>query len=276
MLWAAREARLRRCELIIAYVVPTAGGRTIEGTGGQAAGTTTEVLESNAAAASRRVPEIVIGTLLLHGSVSDRLVELSQQSVLIVVGVDITVPRSAHGVLGPVEDRVVTQARCPVVTVNGPVRDTVGETPVVAVGWVDSPSGRRALRVAVEEAAARGASLTVVSAGATPGGDGGPAGGTRTGRSLQDSLAGFADAHPDVPVDVVHARAQPAEALVRHSVGADLLVIGSHHSGNRFSIRTGPVVEQVIRRATCPVMLVGRLANHVSNGRNPAAENWVG
>lgn len=224
----------------------------------------------NALAASRREPEIAVGTVLLRGSVSDRLVELSESSELVVLGVDTTVPRPMHGLLGPVEDRVVGQAHCPVVTVNGPVPDTKRVSPVVAFGWVDTRTGHRALRVAADEAVLHGASLTVISAGWPLGTDADPAGSTEADRSLRERLAAYERTHADVSVDIVHARAGAAEALLRHSGGADLLVIGSYHTADRFSIRTGAVAEQVIRGATCPVMLVGRRMALSPTGRAPA------
>jgi nucleotide-binding universal stress UspA family protein len=39
---------------------------------------------------------------------------------------------------------------------------------------------------------------------------------------------------------------------------AALLVLGSHHSEQAWSIRVGPIAEELMRRSPCPVMLVGR------------------
>jgi hypothetical protein len=48
------------------------------------------------------------------------------------------------------------------------------------------------------------------------------------------------------------------QTLVSHSTHASLLVIGSHHSDDRWSIRIGLTAGAVLRQATgCPVMLVG-------------------
>jgi nucleotide-binding universal stress UspA family protein len=263
--WAAREARIRHCQLLIAHVAPTEISLAIGGAqrAGEPART---ILELTAAAASTREPGIPIGTLLLHGRVSDQLVELSRSALLLVLGVDTAVPRPAHGVLGPVEDRIVAQAQCPVVTINGPLAETERTHPTVAVGWVDNQTGRRALGMAAAEAEAHGGSLSIVFA--TPTADGAPAYALprEDDASLHAVLAGLADTYPGVPIDVVHARAEPAEALLRHSAGADLLVIGSYHTDDRFSIRIGPVGTETIRRASCPVMLVGRLAERSHNG----------
>ena len=39
---------------------------------------------------------------------------------------------------------------------------------------------------------------------------------------------------------------------------AALLVSGAHHSEQSWSIRLGPVAEELMRLSRCPVMLVGR------------------
>jgi nucleotide-binding universal stress UspA family protein len=208
-----------------------------------------------------------VATLLVQGSVSDRLVELSRSAVLIALGVDAAVTRPAHGVLGPVEDRVIAQALCPVVTVNGTVPQTERLRPMVVVGWVDNQTARRALGQAAAEARARGGSLTVVSADSESDRTVSPAAATREDPSLSAALAALTVDYPNLPVDVVYDRAEPGEALLSHAAGAaDLLVIGCHHSGDPFSIRIGPVASQAIRDAPCPVMLVGRLADSARHG----------
>ena len=254
LLWAARECGLRGCELLIVYVAYPVGNHH-EDFRAEDTGRAQSMLEASAAIASGREPAVAVSTLLLTGAVSDRLVALSETAALIVVGVDPAVARPLHGILGPVEDRVTAQAHCPVVTVNGPLQPIRRRRPMVIVGWVDSPSGRRALTAAAAEADALSGSLTVVLAdpdaalGATP-----------RDTALMTSLAGMADGHPTLLIDTVGTRDDPAEALVRYSAGSDLLVVGCHHSRDRISTRIGPVATVLIRSALCPVMLVGRAA----------------
>jgi nucleotide-binding universal stress UspA family protein len=165
-----------------------------------------------------------------------------------------------------VEDRVIAQALCPVVTVNGTVPQTDRLRPMVVVGWVDHQTARRALSQAAAEARARGGSLTVVSADPDNHRTASRAAEIRKDPSLSAALAALTVDYPNLPVDVVHARAEPGEALLSHAAGADLLVIGCHHSGDPLSIRIGPVASQAIRGAPCPVMLVGRLADSARHG----------
>lgn len=70
------------------------------------------------------------------------------------------------------------------------------------------------------------------------------------------------------PLKTVHADDEPAESLLRAADGAQLLVVGGHHSDDRWSTRLGPVPTSVLHRAPCPVVVVGELPNKVlSMGR---------
>ena len=62
---------------------------------------------------------------------------------LLVLGVASARPRADHGVLGPVEDRVVVHAHCPVVTVNGPGPIVGQDYDKIVVGWTEGTTGRR-------------------------------------------------------------------------------------------------------------------------------------
>ena len=73
------------------------------------------------------------------------------------------------------------------------------------------------------------------------------------------SVARNLPARPNLSIRISHeVTDDPAEALIRAADAADLLVIGCHHSADRWSIRTGPVAEAVMRGASCPVMLVSQ------------------
>jgi nucleotide-binding universal stress UspA family protein len=256
LLWAARECRLRRCDLLIVHVASASGGDG-DGQRGDGADRVRSMLEDSATFASGREPTVAVSTMLTLGPVSDRLVELSRSATLIVLGLTQAVARPLHGILGPVEDRVAAQAHCPVVTVNGPLQRTDRIRPRVVVGWIDNPSGHGALTAAAGEADARRGSLTVVSADLNTNPDTTQSGPPR-GEVLSAALTELAESHKGLLIDTVYAPGDPAQALLRHSAGSDLLVVGCHHSGNRHSTRIGPVAAELIRSATCPVMLVGR------------------
>ena len=115
VLWAAQEARIRRSVLLVTHIdPPTAYAPDLH----DAATACHWLLANGATIASEAQPSVAVGTLLLSGAISDELIRLSRSAALIVVGIDRDVPRAAHGAIGSIEDRVVVQAHCPVVTVS--------------------------------------------------------------------------------------------------------------------------------------------------------------
>jgi len=257
VLWAAQEARIRRSVLLVTHIdPPSAYAPDLH----DAATAGHRLLANSATVASAAQPSVAVGTLLLTGSISDELIRLSQSAALIVVGVDHDVPRAAHGAIGSIEDRVAVQAHCPVVTVSAAPQE-VDDRRYVAVGWTHDPSGARALAAAVAVAAGRGASLTVVPgptlAGEAPGS---PKPGGPTAHDLHQALADVALQHPAMTVTVDWPVSNWVQTLIGHSVHASLLVIGSHHSDDWWSVRVGTTAGAVLRQASGPVMLIGRSA----------------
>jgi nucleotide-binding universal stress UspA family protein len=78
----------------------------------------------------------------------------------------------------------------------------------------------------------------------------------REARLLSESLAGFADRYPDVPVRHVIAYDRPAQALVDHSSGARLLVVGTRGRGPLSGAILGSTSRAVGKLAHCPVAIV--------------------
>jgi nucleotide-binding universal stress UspA family protein len=257
VLWAAEEARIRHNVLLVTHIdQPAAYAPDLH----DAATACHRLLLSCATLASDAQPSVAVGTLLLSGSISDELISLSHSATMLVVGVDREVPRASHGVIGSVEDRVVVQAHCPVVTVSAPAPRGRDDR-YVAVGWIDDASGSGMLAVAVAEAAARRVALTIV-----PGPPVTVEAGPRmlpavqtdpADPNLQAALTATAREHPELTVTVDWPVTDWAQAMVDHSTHASLVVVGSHHSDDRWSIRAGATAELILRQATGPVMLIG-------------------
>jgi nucleotide-binding universal stress UspA family protein len=150
VLWAAREARLRSATLTLVHVRSAMSE-------GRVAGDDTEkdaetLLAVRAAEASEFEPGMTIRHRLVEsGSISEQLIELSGAAALLVLGVASARPRADHGLLGPVEDRVVVHAHCPVVTVNGPGPIVGQGYDKIVLGWTEGATGRRALEAAADE-----------------------------------------------------------------------------------------------------------------------------
>lgn len=58
-------------------------------------------------------------------------------------------------------------------------------------------------------------------------------------------------------LETVQADDEPAEALLRAAQDAQLLVVGCHHSDDRWSTRLGPVPASILHSSPCPVVVVG-------------------
>jgi nucleotide-binding universal stress UspA family protein len=256
VLWAAREARLRSATLELAHVRSSVGDdRAV----GDAESEAENLLSVRAGEASELEPGITITPRIYEsGSISTQLIELSGAAALLVVGVASARPRADHGLLGPVEDRVVVHAKCPVVTVNGPGPIVGQDYDKIVVGWTEGTTGRRALEAAAEEAALRGSLLSVVTI--TPSATDSAAVSSRMNveQVLIDSIHRIESAYPGLRIDVTHRSGQVVTELEESLDRAALLVVGSHHSEQSWSIRIGPIAEELMRLSRCPVMLVGR------------------
>jgi nucleotide-binding universal stress UspA family protein len=258
VLWAAREARLRSATLTLVHVRSAMSE-------GRVAGDDTEkdaetLLAVRAAEASEFEPGLTIRHRLVEsGSISEQLIELSGAAALLVLGVASARPRADHGLLGPVEDRVVVHAHCPVVTVNGPGPIVGQGYDKIVLGWTEGATGRRALEAAADEAALRGSLLSVVTVSPR-------AAYARAVSSEQesveqaliDSIRRIESTHLGLPIDVTHRSGDVAAELEQSLDRAALLVSGAHHSEQSWSIRLGAVAEELMRLSRCPVMLVGR------------------
>jgi nucleotide-binding universal stress UspA family protein len=256
--WAAREARLRGATLTLVHVRPSVSEDRAAGVDAQSEAE--RLLSVRAAEASELEPGITITPRLYESrSISEQLIELSGAADLLVVGVASARPRADHGVLGPVEDRVVVHAHCPVVTVNGPGPIVGQDYDKIVLGWTEGTTGRRALEAAADEAALRGSLLGVVSV--SPAAAYAPAVPNErvsVEQALIDSIHRIESTHRGLRIDVTHRSGHVVRELQQSLDRAALLVLGSHHSEQAWSIRIGPVAEELMRLSPCPVMLVGR------------------
>ncbi|CAN5786502.1 universal stress protein [soil metagenome] len=158
----------------------------------------------------------------------------------------------------------------------------------VIAGVDGSPRSLAALRLAVKEAAWRGAVLEAVSvyappqfleaqptsaisgtamwAGVSPTHDAPDTLGERRDRverQARERAAGMlaqfissAGVDPDSVSRSVVSDQRPARALVRLSAGAELLVVGSRGRGGFAGLLLGSVSQQCSQHAACPVMIV--------------------
>lgn len=259
VLWAAGEARLRSATLTLAHVSSSVNeDRAADHLANQAE----TLLMALAAEASELEPGIAITPRLYESkSVSKKLTQLSGAATLLTLGVNSARPRANHGLLGPIEDRVVASARCPVVTVNGPSPIVGRAYDKIVVGWTWGTTGRRALQAAAEEAALRRSLLSIVTIPPTSP----PSEQMNVEQVLIDSIRGIETTYPGLRIDLTHRSGHVVTELERALERAALLVLGCHHSEQPWSIRLGPVAEESMRFSRCPVMLVGRRGREGTN-----------
>jgi nucleotide-binding universal stress UspA family protein len=75
-------------------------------------------------------------------------------------------------------------------------------------------------------------------------------------KELADAIQAAKDRHPGLEVDGILAEDTPGHQLVDQSVGATMLVVGSHHRGRLSEFLGLSVSATCAQRADCPVVIV--------------------
>ncbi|MBE3073383.1 MAG: universal stress protein [Actinobacteria bacterium] len=190
-----------------------------------------------------------------------------------------TVVLGSHGrgaihtaLLGSVTHQVAVHGHCPVVVVReNSAQAGVGSGRVV-VGVDGSEASGPALGYAFAHAASTGCGILVVHTwwwepleGVNLGegvilGEGWTGDWTQIANQeetlVAESLAGWMQKYPDVPVLRHVVRGDPVAELLEKSHGASLLVVGSRGRGGFIGMLLGSVSRRVLKRATCPVAVV--------------------
>ena len=136
-------------------------------------------------------------------------------------------------------------------------------SPTVTVGVDVADHAGEILRIAVDAARARGATLHVLHTWSFPtayddvvmtrvdADEWAP----RATAEVQAALDGLGDLMTELPVRIEAKHMKPAEALIRASHDADLVVIGRHDPLTPLGSHLGPVARAVLAGAECPVLL---------------------
>ncbi|HET8768479.1 MAG TPA: universal stress protein [Pedococcus sp.] len=199
-----------------------------------------------------------------HGSAAPMLVDASRDATMVVVGAR---GRGAlrSAMLGSTSLDVAAHAHSPVVVVRE-LSQVLPDHPGVVVGIDGSAISEAALGEAFHQADARGLPLTVVHAWfldyagtglAVLATDAQMAEIAQEERSVADeSVARWSARYPGVHVREHVLNAHPVQALVDHSKGAELLVVGTRGRGGFGGLVLGSVSQGVLHHAHCPVMVV--------------------
>ncbi|MCF0096368.1 universal stress protein [Micromonospora sp. MH99] len=211
--------------------------------------------------AHKTASDLAVTAAVVDGPATPVLLRESRDAALLVLG-----SRGLGGfaelLMGSVAVQVCARADCPVLVVKGEVR---ADGPVV-VGVDGSDLSAQTLGFAFEEASLRGVELVAVHAWITPTptmpGDILPlAYGVETlaedeERVLAESLAGWSQRYPDVPVRHHVAYGAAASVLVRESATAQLTVVGGHGRGTLAGMLLGSVSHAVLHQSHGPLAIV--------------------
>lgn len=269
--WAAREAELRRRPLRLISVtgIPPLGYARqkpappnifeISSAEGE------RILDEASDIASGVSGDIELSRALPQVPVSQALVEQSEQARLLVLGTR-GLGKFTSLTLGSTTATAAVHSRCPVAVIRGhePGAEPAPDAPVL-VGVDGSPTGERALAVAFDEASLRRAPLVALHAWSDVRTDSWFDGASgycwqdveqRQNAVLAERLAGWQEQYPDVAIQRVVVRDQPARYLTEHGADAQLIVVGSRGRGGFSGMLLGSTSQALLHTAPRPLLVV--------------------
>jgi nucleotide-binding universal stress UspA family protein len=264
--WAAREALRRGVGLLLAHACPPLPRRVSPVPGVDAwqhAGE--KMVRRTADDIMGRHPGLDVEGVHADTEPDQALLAAAADAGLLVVGA-----RGWGGfdglAVGSVALRVAATADCPIVTVPGPAARPPDANEVVAGVTAHDPADET-IGFAFRAARERDALLRAVHAWALP-----PASPSawmltvleedrglwedQESQAVSDALRAWREKYPQVPVVPDVVLLGPAQALVRASERARLLVVGRRTSPRPAERRLGPVAHAVLHHSRCPVAVV--------------------
>jgi len=201
---------------------------------------------------------------LLMGSPIPVLGAEARHAQLVVIG-DRGLSQVEGLLVGSVAIALSAHASCPVVVVRGDERKPADAAALpVLVGVDGSPTSDAALGFAFEAAAARKVPLLVGHTWSDLMYDPSLLAveinwetvESEERRVLSEQVGGWADKFPDVAVEQLITRDQPAHSLLAQATRAQLVVVGSRGHGQFVGMILGSVSNALLHRSPCPVAVV--------------------
>lgn len=220
----------------------------------------TRVLARAEEVVHQHCPAVSTSTEFVWETAEETLIRASKSASLVVVGCDDVSPTAAL-LMGATSLAVATHASCPVVV----WRDIAEpDTRPVVVGLDATPAGQAALATAFHYAAHLGAPVRAVHAwtikqqaerSALPYFVDWDAVAAAESSFLENAVAPWRTRYPDVDVACVVEESKPGSALLKHSDGAQLVVVGNHWRSTVASVMLGSTSLNMLHHSHIPVMV---------------------
>ncbi|WEV65394.1 universal stress protein [Bifidobacterium sp. ESL0764] len=215
-------------------------------------------------------------TLIVTGDPSSVFVELSRNYNLIVIG-NRGKGGLAERLLGTTSSSLPAYAYCPIIVV--PYTDDDGKTmhlnntiKRVAVGIDASAWGLKALQIAADLSADRGAELDVIDAVAGLQGVSDEDGVYDSYmEDLETQIAPVREAHPELKITKTIVPESAVSALTKASYDHDIVVVGSRGKGGFTGLLVGSTSQGLIQHAAGPVYVVPRKYVEAEKSRSDGA-----
>ncbi|MCM6778959.1 universal stress protein [Nocardia sp. CDC159] len=272
--WAAVEATLhhRRLHLLTSAAIPTGFAPAIDFDSEQfywLRDLGNRTLTGATAIARKAAPsdDLEITTEVTLEPIIAELISRSRHAHMLVLG---SHGHSAfrRGLLGSVSTAAAHHAHCPVAIVHSSSAiDPISARRPVLVGVDGTPNSVPTLTIAFEEAARRKVELIALHAWNDTGRTDLPARNWEALReaehaALAESLAGWSEKYPDVPVRRIVTCDRPARALLDEAENAQLIVVGSHGRGGFTGMLLGSTSNTVLHMAECAIIVVRQPLQH--------------
>jgi nucleotide-binding universal stress UspA family protein len=267
--WAAREAGQHKAPLRIVHSrsVPVTFGTEIvlaeddvaayRKAGQQLLDIAVQTVE----AMRDEIGDVEVHTELIGSPTIPTLIDLSKDCRMLVVG-SRGLGAFRRSMLGSVSTAVARQAYCPVAVIHSAEDDPEPRrTGPVVVGVDGSVTSIEAIGVAFDEASHRNTDLVAVHAWSdstdfyVPDVDW-PGLANTEESVLAESLAGWTERYPDVPVRRVVVKDRAARNLLARAEDAQLVVVGSHGRGGFAGMMLGSTSQALIHSVDCPIIVV--------------------
>jgi nucleotide-binding universal stress UspA family protein len=264
--WAARYAAASGSPLVLLHAVPRLDWHFLAEQPTPAEGEDSaadSVLAAAVATVRSAYPDLAVAVSTVKKSVAEALQEASDGARLLVVGAG----RDPE-VVGRHVVRIAHKALAPVLVWRQAAARRTGKPLPVVVGIDESEHSQRALEVAFEAAQLLHAPLTVAHMWEIEAAVGlGYSQGfmdwqlldvleTQQRQRMDELVAPLAKKYPNAHAQEIFRDISPAKGLRELSGDAQLVVVGSHGSGELATSILGSVSQNVIHHAECPVLVV--------------------